>query len=118
MLESLITTFINTKKCSFRDFGRKISSKFHQGALTIIIFLVIFADIARKLENVGPAVSSFNPCLSLPSVSIGHRKHFQCLNIVLTNKTGPLFLELNLCEDTFQLVKETEKKWRSPFKML
>ena len=43
-------------------------------------FLVIFAGIALKLEKVNPSFAI-------------DRKQFQHLNIVLNNKTGPLFLE-------------------------
>ena len=42
---------------------------------------MIFAGIALKLEKVGPAVSSFNSCPSLP---LDDRKQFQCLNIYWT----------------------------------
>ena len=55
----------------------------------------IFAGIASKFENVGPIFSPFNPCLSLPSVARDDEKQFQCLNIDLNNKTGPLFLKFN-----------------------
>ena len=63
----------------------------YQGALTIIIFLVIFEGIALKLEKVG-----------LQSISILTTRYnrrektvsIHCLNKVLNNKTGPLFLEL------------------------
>ena len=44
---------------------------------------------------------SFNPCPSLPSVATDDRKQFRCLN----NKTKPLFLEFNLCEDASSLSK-------------
>ena len=37
-------------KCSFKT-KRKISSEFHQEELTITNFLVIFGDIASKLEK-------------------------------------------------------------------
>ena len=74
-----------------------ISNKFYQGALamTIITFLLIFAGIALKLENVGPTFSSFNPHTSLPFVETDDRKQFQCLNIVFNNKTAPLLIFLN-----------------------
>ena len=44
-----------------------------------IIFLVIFAGIALKLENVGLTYSGFNPCPSLPSIDTENRKEFQYL---------------------------------------
>jgi len=61
--------------------------------ITKTVFLAIYGGIAFKLENFGPIFSSFNPSPSLPSVAIDDRKQFQCLIIVLNNKTGPLFLE-------------------------
>ena len=71
-----------------------ISNKYYQGALAIAIktFLLIFAGIALKLENVGPTFSSFNPHTSLPFVETDDRKQFQCLNIVFNNKTAPLLI--------------------------
>ena len=66
-----------------------------QGELNIIILGVIFAGIALKLGKVGPTFSCFNPHPSLPSVATDNGKQFQCLNIILNNKTGPLFLEFN-----------------------
>ena len=75
----------------------KISNKFHQEALTIIFFSVMFTCIALKLENVGLIfqVTCFNPRLSLSSVATEDREQFLCQNIFLQNKTGPLFLEFN-----------------------
>ena len=40
-------------------------------------FLVIFAAIPFKLEQVGPIFSSFNPCPSLPFVATDDREQFQ-----------------------------------------
>ena len=54
-----------------------------------------FAGIASKLEKVGLRCSSFNPFPSLPSVATDDWKQFQCLNIVLNNKTRPLFFIFN-----------------------
>ena len=76
---------------------KKISNKFHQEALTIKIFAGIFAGMAckLKLEKVGTTFSRFSPCPSLSFVTTDNRKQFQCLNIDLNNKTGPLFFEFN-----------------------
>ena len=61
---------------------KKIS--FYKGALTKNIFL----GDAFKLEKDSPMFSIFNPCPSWPSVATDlDRKQFQCLNIVLHNKT-------------------------------
>ena len=61
----------------------------------MIISLLIFENIAPKLEKIGPIFSSFNPFPSLPSVATKDRKQFQCRKIVFNNKTRPLFLEFN-----------------------
>jgi len=74
---------------------RKISNEFSQGELTIIIFLVIFENIASKLEKIGPIFSTFNPFLSFSSATTDDRKQLQCLKIVFNIKTRPLFLEFN-----------------------
>ena len=73
-----------------------------------MIFLgVSFAEMALKLEKVGPTVSSLNPS---PSFATDDRKQLQCLNIALNNKTGPLFLEFNRCEDLFRGFSKYSKK--------
>ena len=87
-------------KCSCKTM-RKISNEFYQGELTIIIFLVIFENIASKLEKIGPIFSSCNPFPSLPSVATDDRKQFQCFRIVFINKARPVFVEINWCKDTF-----------------
>ena len=74
---------------------RKISNKFYQGELTIIIFLVIFEDMASKLEKIGPIFSSCNPFPSLPLVATDDRNQFQWRKMVLNNNPRPLFLEFN-----------------------
>jgi len=74
---------------------KKISNEFYQGQLTIIIFLVVFENIASKLEKIGPIFSSFNPFPSLPSIATGDRKQFQWRKIDFINKARPLFLEFN-----------------------
>ena len=61
----------------------------------IISFLVFFAEVAPKLEKVGPAFSNFNPFPSLPSVATNDRKQNIRHNIVLNNKPRPLFLEFS-----------------------
>ena len=61
----------------------------------------MIAGNAFKLEKVCPTFASFDPCPSLPSVATDDRKQFQCVNIVLNDKTLPLFLEFSCCEDNF-----------------
>ena len=60
--------------------------------------------MALKFEKVSPTYSTFNPYLSLPSVATRRQKQFLCLNIVLHNKTGPLFLKFNRCEKSFSFI--------------
>lgn len=54
-------------------------------------FVACFAGTALKLEKDGPTFSSFIPRPSSPSFVTDGRKQFLCLNIVLSNKTGPVF---------------------------
>ena len=81
-------------KCSCKTM-RKISNEFYQGELTIIIWGVIFENIASKLEKIGPIFSSFNPCSSMPSAATDGRKQFQSNKIVFNNNARPLFLEVS-----------------------
>ena len=81
-------------KCSCETM-RKISNEFYKGELTIIIILVIFEDMASKLEKTGPIFSNFNPFPSLQSIATDDQKHFQSCEIIFNNKTRPLFLEFN-----------------------
>ena len=73
------------------ELAKKKSNKFHQGAETIIVYILNILIFLKAL-NLG-TISSFKPCLSLPPVSRDDRKQFQWLNIVLNNKNGQLFLE-------------------------
>ena len=66
---------------------------------------VILCSHGIKLEKVGPIVSSFNPCLCLPSVATEDRRQFQCL----------LFLEFKWYEDTFWVIKKIANSAASPF---
>ena len=66
---------------------RTISNEFYQGELTIINVLVIFQDMASKLEKISPIFSSFNPFTSLPHVATDDMKQFQCCKLVFSNKT-------------------------------
>ena len=88
--------FSHTKQCSSRI--RKIRK--HQGAQTIVYFLVILAGTALKLENVGPTF----PCFA--SDPSNRRQE----NKVVNNKIRPLLLEFNSNKDTF-LVFQKESKW-------
>ena len=72
--------------------------------------LVILAGIVLNNEKVVSTFSRFNPCLSLPSFAPDDRKQFQCLNIVLKNKTGPLFLGANCT-----VLRRKQIEWDDPF---
>jgi len=87
---------------------RRIKNKFYQGELTIITLLVIFEDIAPKLENLGPIFSSFNPFPSLPSVATDDRKQFQCCKIVFNNKARLFFWNSIDFETLFSFSKRYE----------
>ena len=67
-------------------FSVDLHVSFYQGALANNIFL----GDTFKLEKDGPIFPILSPCPSWPSVVTERdRKQFQCLNIVLHNKTGP-----------------------------
>ena len=65
---------------------------------------MIYCWHSIKTWKVGPCFSSFNLCPSLPSVSTDDRKLFQCINILLNNKTGPLFWKFNWCKESFSFL--------------
>ena len=69
----------------------ELGKRKHQGAQTIVYFLVILAGTALKLENVGPTF----PCFAL------HPSNRPRENKVVNNKIKPLLLEFNCNEDTF-----------------
>ena len=75
--------------------GGMKANKCHERTLSTVFCYYFFRHNAMQLEKVGPPFSSLSPCPSLPSVETGERRQFQCLNIVLNNKTGPLFLKCN-----------------------
>ena len=68
------------------------------GSTNYNYFLVIFSGIGLTLEKFGLTItfSSFDPS---PSIATGDKKQFQCLYMVLNNKTEPLFSGFNCCED-------------------
>ena len=113
-------------KCLFRVKIRRYETNVIRERSNHNIFLMIFAGITSKLENVGSIFSRFNPCSSLPSVatvacvqtspplSKNRRKArlrfllrgeglctqaiatISILNIVLDNNTGLLFYWIQL----------------------
>ena len=94
MLKTLINAFTHTQNALIK-LWRRYQTKFHHhsGSTGHNSLPLIFAGKAVKLEKVVPTFSSFIPFPSLPFVSNRRRGKFQCLNIVLNNKIGPLFLE-------------------------
>ena len=77
---------------------KKISHKFYQGTLTIINFSVItfLPGIALKLEDLAQSFQvSIHVHSCMPSIATDDSKQFQCLDIILNNKTGPIFFEIN-----------------------
>ena len=91
VLKSLIlSAFTYTKNVTC---GVTKANKCHERTLSTVCCCYYFLrHNAIQLAKVGPTFSSLSPCPSLPSVETGERRQFQCLNIVLNNKTGPLFL--------------------------
>ena len=80
---------------------KKILNKFHQETLTIVIIIIVFwnisSGISLKLEKKknGATFSNFNPFPSLPaSFATDDRNQFQCLNMVLNNRSASFFLNL------------------------
>ena len=79
---------------------KKILNKFHQGTLTTVIIIIVFwnisSGISLKLEKKnGATFSNFNPFPSLPaSFATDDRNQFQCLNMVLNNRSASFFLNL------------------------
>ena len=74
---------------------RRESWQVYESWQPIIGFLILFVEIASKLEKVVPTISNFNPFLSLPSVATNDRKQNKRHNIVLNNKPRPLVLEFS-----------------------
>ena len=69
----------------------ELGKRKHQGAQTIVYFLVILAGTALKLENVGPTF----PCFA----SDPSNRRWE--NKVVNNKIRSVQLEFNCKEDTF-----------------
>ena len=59
------------------------------------ILVILQHHIKKVALKVGP---TFNPCPSLPSVATDDWKQFECLNIALNNKAGPLFFWNSIVE--------------------
>ena len=81
--KSLLSVFNHTRNLELRDL-RKIPNKIQHG-LPTIIFFAIFLGIALKSQLFQVSID-VHPC---PSVATDDRRQFQCLNMVLNDKTGP-----------------------------
>ena len=80
---------------------KKILNKFHQGTLTTVIIIIVLGNISSgislKLEKKknGATFSNFNSFPSLPaSFATDDGNQFQCLNMVLNNRSASFFLNL------------------------
>ena len=96
MLKSLLSTFTHTQNAPkvLRISQVKLSRKNNHN-----ICLAVFSGHSLGTWKNWLVFSSFNPFPSLPSVATDDRKQFQCCNIVFGNKTTPLFLGFQWCED-------------------
>ena len=92
----LIPTACNFKNnaqetiCLSRIFNFVVYFKFHSD----------WGRVIGKIKQNGldcRDAAPLNPCPFLPFEATDDRKQFQCRNIVLNNKTGPLFLEFIWC---------------------
>ena len=70
-----------------------ISNKISSGSTGQNKLLLIFARKAVKLENVVPSFQVSIHFHRYHSLATDDAEKFQCLNIVLNNKIGRLFLE-------------------------
>ena len=84
-VNAVLKSFVSAPytKCSCRVM-RKISIKFHQGALTI----KYFGDFCRHRQKTWKSWHNFfqlstDPFPSSPCEATNHRKQFQCLNVVV-----------------------------------
>ena len=77
-----------------------IMLKFQLEEQTTLTFWRLLQDTDSELELISQFCSSFNPFPSLPSAATDDRKQFQCRNIVLNNKTTPLFWGFQPSYDT------------------
>ena len=100
-VKSLLSLLLSTEK--WKRWKSQYKFKAHTWVIISLSIELVLKDflfwwfcrhthVAGKLQ-VSPTFSSFNP---LSSIAIDKREPFQCLNIVLNNKTGPLFLELKI----------------------
>ena len=78
------------------DIARQRAKWFFLLKVFVAVLLSCFQSVGDfckvlKHEKVGPTFRSFKPCPFLPSVETTENSFDQYLNIVLNNKTGPLF---------------------------
>ena len=88
--------------------AKKVSDKFHQGAITSKFFGVFCRQSRLKLVKGDPTFSSFNSCPSFSPVTSDDKKHSHGLDTVLNNKTAPLFLEFNRGKKHFRFLKRQQ----------
>ena len=79
----------------------------------IIRFLVIFVEIASKLQTFSLNFWSFNLFPPSPSVATNDRKQNKCHNIVLTNLDHYFWNSVG-GKDIFKILKDAKIAWHSP----
>ena len=113
VLESFLHYLYPYTKCSCRVM-KKISNKFSKGMSTIIIFfwggggvggVFLQAKNCITTLKVWPNVFKFQSIFIFAIHCTDNRKQFQCLNMILNNKTRSLFLKFNRCEKSFSFLK-------------
>ena len=82
----------------------------HQRQVALAHIFRYFLGDLSKLEQNGPDFFK-SESISILAIQLAtvHRKQFQRRKIAFNNKTTPLLLEFNSCEDTFELFKKVIK---------
>ena len=81
---------------------KKISNKIHQGTLTTVIIIIVFGNISSGIslnpeKYNGPPFSNFNHFHPYrhPLQRADDKNQFHRLNMVLSNRSAPLFLNFS-----------------------
>ena len=100
--KNLVVTYT---KCSCRAI-KQISNKFHnyKGSNNHNNLFGEFCRHGIKIWEGEPNLFNFQSISILTIRCTRRQKQFLCLNIVLHNKTGPLFLKFNRCEKSFSFI--------------
>ena len=87
--------------------------KVYHRELSIIAFWWFFEDKASKLEKIEVSIH-FHPCRLLQQTT--DRKQLQCRDMVLNNKTRPLFCYSIDVKTKCSFLKMYQIAWHSPYK--